>query len=122
MVEAEAKVDKDRPKIAEVIYNRLQQGIRLGIDATISYALGHHVAALTRSDLAVDSPYNTRLRTGLPPTPIGAAGLASLQAAAAPATGDLLYYVVADCRGHHFFSADYDAFLRAKARYEALTC
>jgi peptidoglycan lytic transglycosylase G len=122
MVEAEAKVDKDRPKIAEVIYNRLHQGIRLGIDATIDYALGHHVAELTQSDLAIDSPYNTRLRTGLPPTPIGAAGMASLEAAAAPATGHLLYYVVADCRGHHFFTADYGAFLRAKARYKALAC
>jgi UPF0755 protein len=122
MVEAEAKVDKDRPKIAEVIYNRLQQGIRLGIDATVDYALGHHVAQLTQSDLAIDSPYNTRLHTGLPPTPIGAPGLASLRAAAAPAKGDLLYYVVADCRGDHFFTADYGAFLRAKARYEALTC
>jgi peptidoglycan lytic transglycosylase G len=122
MVEAEAKVNEDRPKIAEVIYNRLHQGIRLGIDATVDYALGHHVAHLTQSDLAVDSPYNTRLHAGLPPTPIGAPGLASLQAAAAPATGDLLYYVVADCQGHHFFSASYDAFLRAKARYEALTC
>jgi UPF0755 protein len=122
MIEAEAKVNGDRPKIAEVIYNRLRQGIQLGIDATVDYALGHHVAQLTQSDLAIDSPYNTRLHTGLPPTPIGAPGLASLQAAAAPATGDLLYYVVADCRGHHFFTADYSAFLRAKARYEALRC
>jgi peptidoglycan lytic transglycosylase G len=122
MVEAEAKVDKDRPKIAEVIYNRLRQGIPLGIDATVDYALGHHVAQLTESDLAIESPYNTRLHTGLPPTPIGAPGLASLQAAAAPDSGDLLYYVVADCHGDHFFTADYGAFLRAKARYEALSC
>jgi UPF0755 protein len=122
MVEAEAKVDADRPKIAEVIYNRLREGIPLGIDATIDYALGHHVAALTQTDLSVDSPYNTRLHTGLPPTPIGAPGLASLKAAAAPATGNLLYFVVADCRGHHYFTADYSAFLSAKTRYEALSC
>lgn len=122
MVEAEAKVQGDRAKIAEVIYNRLRQGIPLGIDATIDYALGHHVAALTNSQLAIRSPYNTRLHTGLPPTPIGAPGASSLQAAAAPATGNFLYYVVADCQGHHFFTADYGAFLRAKARYEALSC
>lgn len=122
MIEAEAKLDKDRRKIAEVIYNRLHQGIPLGIDATISYALGHHVSALTQSDLAVDSPYNTRLHSGLPPTPIGAPGLASLQAAASPDTGNLLYYVVASCGGDHFFTSDYSAFLRAKARYQALSC
>jgi UPF0755 protein len=122
MVEAEAKVDADRAKIAEVIYNRLDRGMRLGIDATIDYALGHHVTSLTESDLAVESPYNTRLHTGLPPTPIGAAGLASLQAAVAPATGNLLYYVVADCQGHHFFTADYGAFVEAKGRYQALSC
>ena len=122
MVEAEAKLDKDRPKIAEVIYNRLQQDIRLGIDATVSYAIGHHVSALTQSDLAIDSPFNTRRYAGLPPTPIGAPGLASLQAAAAPAVGDLLYYVVASCQGDHFFTSDYAAFLRAKARYQALSC
>jgi UPF0755 protein len=122
MVEAEAKVQGDRAKIAEVIYNRLHQGMPLGIDATIDYALGHHVSALTQSELAVRSPYNTRLHTGLPPTPIGAPGLASLQAAVSPATGNLLYYVVADCQGHHFFTGDYGAFLRAKTRYEALSC
>jgi UPF0755 protein len=122
MVEAEAKLDKDRPKIAEVIYNRLHQGIPLGIDATISYAIGHHVSALTQSDLAIESPFNTRLHTGLPPTPIGAPGLSSLEAAAAPASGDLLYYVVASCQGKHFFTSDYAAFLRAKARYQALSC
>jgi UPF0755 protein len=122
MIEAEARFNHDRPKIAEVIYNRLRDGILLGIDATVDYALGHHVRQLTVSDLAVDSPYNTRLHTGLPPTPIGAPGLASLQAAAAPATGNLLYYVVKDCQGHHFFTPNYGAFLRAKARYEAMSC
>lgn len=122
MIEAEAKFNEDRPKIAEVIYNRLRQGIRLGIDATVDYALGHHVAHLTVSDLAVDSPYNTRLHTGLPPTPIGAPGFASLQAAAHPASGNLLFYVLKDCQGHHVFTSNNGAFLRAKARYEALSC
>jgi UPF0755 protein len=122
MVEAEAKVDQDRPKIAEVIYNRLRQGIALGIDATVDYALGHHVTSLTETDLAVDSPYNTRLHSGLPPTPIGAPGLSSLRAAARPARGNLLYYVVADCHGHHFFSSSYSAFIEAKKRYQALSC
>ena len=122
MVEAEAKVDEDRPKIARVIYNRLDAGMRLGIDATIDYALGEHKTQLTSSDLAVDSPYNTRLVTGLPPTPIGAPGHASLKAALAPAPGDWLYYVLTDCEGHHSFSTNYADFLHDKAVYQSLSC
>jgi UPF0755 protein len=122
MVEAEAKVDEDRGKIARVIYNRLDAGMRLGIDATIDYALGEHKRELTQSDLAVDSPYNTRLVAGLPPTPIGAPGLASLKAAVTPEAGEWLYYVVSDCDGHHAFSTSYDQFLADKAAYQSLSC
>ncbi|MFN2593709.1 MAG: endolytic transglycosylase MltG [Actinomycetota bacterium] len=122
MIEAEAKESEDRPLIAEVIYNRLEAGIKLGIDATVDYALGEHKTSLTTSDLAIDSPYNTRLNAGLPPTPIGAAGTASLEAAAHPATGSYLYYVLADCSGHHAFSSTYDQFLQDKAHYESLQC
>jgi UPF0755 protein len=122
MVEAEAKVPSDRAKIAAVIYNRLEEGIPLQIDATVLYALGEHKTELTTSDLAVDSPYNTRIVTGLPPTPIGAPGEASLEAAATPARGDWLYYVLSDCAGHHAFSVDYQGFLADKAAYQALDC
>jgi UPF0755 protein len=122
MIEAEAKIDADRTKIAAVIYNRLEQGIPLGIDATVLYALGEHKEVLTRSDLAVDSPYNTRIVAGLPPTPIGAPGRASLEAAADPADGDWLYYVLADCDGRHAFSVAYEDFLDDKAAYQALDC
>lgn len=122
MVEAEARLDEERPKVARVIYNRLEQGMPLGIDATVLYALGEHKEVLTRSDLAVDSPYNTRIVAGLPPTPIGAPGRASLEAAANPAAGPWLYYVLADCEGHHAFSESYDEFLRNKAAYQTLQC
>lgn len=122
MVEAEAKVDADRAKIARVIYNRLEQGMALGIDATVLYALGKHKEVLTASDLKIDSPYNTRLYPGLPPTPIGAPGLGSLRAAFAPAEGDWLYYVLADCEGNHAFSVSYDDFLADKAAYQRLEC
>lgn len=122
MVEAEAKVAADRARIAAVIYNRLDEGMMLEIDATVSYALGEHKRFLSRADLEVDSPYNTRRYPGLPPTPIGAPGRASLEAAARPARGDWLYYVVADCRGRHAFSTTYEEFLADKARYEALEC
>jgi UPF0755 protein len=122
MVEAEAKVDEDRAKIARVIYNRLDAGMTLGIDATIDYALGEHKTELSSSDLDVDSPYNTRLVKGLPPTPIGAPGLESLKASLAPEPGDWLYYVLTDCDGHHSFSTNYDDFLRDKAVYQSLSC
>ena len=122
MVEAEAKVDEERPKIASVIYNRLDVGEKLGIDATVLYALGAHKETLTLSDLAVDSPYNTRLYPGLPPTPIGSPGRASLEAAAHPAPGDLFFFVVADCEGHHAFSETIEEFNRNKDAYQALDC
>lgn len=122
MVQAEAGVDEDRGKIARVIYNRLQRDMPLGIDATIIYALGEHKTSLTPADLEVDSPYNTRKVGGLPPTPIGASGAASLEAAAHPPPGDWLYYVVSDCEGHHAFSTNYDDFLADKADYQALDC
>ena len=122
MIEAEAKAPGDQDKIARVIYNRLEEGMPLGIDATVLYALGEHKEVLTNTDLAVDSPYNTRKVTGLPPTPIGAPGAGSLEAAVNPADGEWLYYVVSDCAGHHAFSESYDEFLQNKAKYQALEC
>lgn len=122
MVEAEAKIDSERPKVARVIYNRLEVGEKLGIDATVNYAIRDHKLGLTVSELATESPYNTRLYPGLPPTPIGAAGAEALRAAAEPAEGDWFFYVLADCDGRHAFSETYDEFLVDKAAYEALGC
>lgn len=122
MIEAETFLDSERAMIAAVIYNRLEQGIPLGIDATVLYALGEHKQDLTSSDLAIDSPYNTRVVEGLPPTPIGAPGVASLRAALNPADGDWLYYVLADCNGSHAFSVEYEDFLADKAAFQALEC
>jgi UPF0755 protein len=122
MVEAEARVPADRAKIAAVIVNRLDEGMPLGIDATVSYALGEHKRSLDATDLRVDSPYNTRRFAGLPPTPIGAPGRAALEAAARPARGQWLYFVVADCNGRHAFSRSYSQFLADKAAYQALDC
>lgn len=122
MIEAEAKVDDERAMVARVIYNRLEKGMALGIDATVNYAIQDHKLGLTRSDLEVDSPYNTRRFPGLPPTPIGASGEAALAAALDPADGPWLYYVLANCEGDHAFSESYEEFLQNKARYEALGC
>ncbi len=84
LVESEAKVKDDRPLIASVISNRLKQGMRLQIDATILYAIGHKEKVLYK-DLEIDSPYNTYRIDGLPPTPISAVGKASLEAMLRPA-------------------------------------
>jgi UPF0755 protein len=122
LVEAEAKVDGDRAKIARVIYNRLAQNMTLGIDATVYYALQRRGGGLTRSDLEVESPYNTRVNPGLPPTPIGLPGRASLEAAINPEPGPWLYYVLADEEGNHAFSESFAEFQRnvADAREKGL--
>jgi UPF0755 protein len=115
LVEAEARVDGDRRRISSVIRNRLEEEMRLDIDATVLYAVGKR-GGLTQADLEVDSPYNTRVVAGLPPTPIAAPGSASLAAAARPANTNFLYYVVTNKRGSHAFTHDYDEFLRLKAQ------
>jgi UPF0755 protein len=118
MIEKEAKLEKDRPLIAEVIYNRLAKGMTLGIDATLLYddpTPGDN--SLSSSDLKSRSPYNTRVHAGLPPTPIASPGTASLQAALHPASGDLLYYVLCGADGHHKFSKDFATF-----QHDVATC
>lgn len=122
LVESETKVDDERALVAGVIYNRLRQGMALEIDATVLYAVGKRGSGPTASELEVDSPYNTRRNPGLPPTPIGAPGLASLQAAARPADTGYLYYVLTDRSGRHGFAETHEEFLRLKeqARQEGV--
>lgn len=103
LIEREAKSEADRPRIASVIYNRLRIGMPLQIDATIEYALPTHKAVLSFGDLRIDSPYNTYLHVGLPPTPIANPGLPSLEAALHPSKSDDLYYVYCG-HGHHVFA------------------
>ncbi len=93
MIEREAGVESQRKLVAAVIYNRLHEGMPLGIDATTRFATGNFDRPLTESELAVESPYNTRTNVGLPPGPIGNPGLASIEAAAHPAKVGYLYYV-----------------------------
>jgi UPF0755 protein len=121
LVESEAKVKEDRPLIASVISNRLQKGMKLQIDATVLYAIGHKDKVLY-SDLEVDSPYNTYRIDGLPPTPISAVGKASLEAMLHPATTTYLYYVLSDKNGKHAFAttpAEFEA-LKVEARRKGL--
>ncbi len=103
LVEREAKAEVDRPMIAAVIYNRLRLGMPLQIDATIEYALPVYEPVLSYADLAIDSPYNTYLHLGLPPTPIANPGEPSLEAAFHPASTKALYYVYCG-HGRHVFA------------------
>jgi UPF0755 protein len=123
MIEAETKVAEDRPKVARVIYNRLAEGMKLEIDATVLRALGERKTEITRSDLEVDSPYNTRKFPGLPPTPINSPGQASIEAALSPSTEPgseaWLYYVLIEPDGRHFFTGNYNEFLRKQQEARA---
>lgn len=114
LIEEETRIDEERPMVARVIYNRLADGMPLGIDATSCYEIAEDPCRLTTADLESDSPYNTRNRPGLPPTPIASPGRASLEAALGPAEGDWLYYVRNDDEGGHLFTADPDEFVRAR--------
>ena len=118
MIEKEAVVPAERELVAAVVYNRLRNGMPLGIDATIRY--GRDVPGtepLRTSDLESDDPFNTRKRLGLPPTPISNPGLASMRAAAHPAQVDYLYYVRKPDGVHHFFTASSAEFCQRSLEY-----
>lgn len=108
LIEREAGTDDERNEIASVIHNRLGQGMRLQIDATVIYALGYNPGRVTAADLEVESPYNTYRVDGLPPTPIGSSSIASLEAAVDPASTAFLFYVLANADGSHLFAETYE--------------
>ncbi|WP_322919413.1 endolytic transglycosylase MltG [Nocardioides renjunii] len=128
LIEAEGRGD-DMPKISRVIYNRLDgpgdkggTNGTLGIDASIAYGLGLSPGSteLTPEQLAEDTPYNTRINAGLPPTPIEAPGDDAIEAAANPADGGWYYYVTVDLStGETKFYEDYDGFLEGRDEYKA---
>ena len=120
MVEKEIKLPEERARAAGVMYNRLRDGITLGIDATVLYAVGKTAGDLTQDDLNIDSPYNTRKNYGLPLGPISNPGEASFKAALYPEEHNYLYYVVeAVGKDNHVYCETYDEFLNAKAAYNA---
>lgn len=105
LIEKETAVDSERPQVAGVILRRWQKNMLLQIDPTVIYAVGEkYTGHITKDDLKVNSPYNTYLFKGLPPTPIASPSLSSIQAALHPAEGDSLYYV-SKGDGSHEFSA-----------------
>jgi peptidoglycan lytic transglycosylase G len=118
MIEREAALEGQRKLVSAVIYNRLRDGIPLGIDATTRFATGNYDRPLTEAELASESPYNTRNHIGLPPGPIDNPGLASIEAAAHPARVGYLYYVTEPgACGKLAFATTAAEFERDVARY-----
>jgi UPF0755 protein len=120
IVETEARLPQERPIVASVYFNRLQRHMLLGADPTVIYALklaNRWDGNIHKADLQIDSPYNTYRFTGLPPGPIASPGVASLQAAAAPAKTPYLYFV-ARHDGSHAFSSTIDEHNRNVQKYQ----
>lgn len=119
LIERETKVADERAKVASVIYNRIEKGMKLQIDASIQYILDEPKEHLLYSDLKVESPYNTYLHAGLPPGPICSPRIECIDAARNPANTDYLYYVMApELDGHHNFSETAAEFEKNKAAYK----
>ncbi len=117
MIEREVVVPSERRLVAAVIYNRLHLHVPIGIDAALRYGLNiPPTQSITQAELDSNSPYNVRKLRGLPPTPIGNPGLASIQAAAHPAHVDYLYYARRKGSKHQFFTSSYAAFQQFLAK------
>ena len=118
MIEREVRVPEERPMVARVIYNRLDIGMPLQIDATVAYAHGMHMDRVMYRHLEMASPFNTYYVTGLPWGPIANPGAASIRAALFPDDGNWLFYVLVDAEtGAHFFTNDYAQHLHARRTY-----
>ncbi len=118
IIEKEAGTTHDFPLVASVIYNRLAMHLPLGMDSTTRYEFNDYDKPLTQSQLAVNSPYNTRLNAGLTPTPIDNPGLTAIQAAAHPAQTNYVYFVVKPCgNGASVFTSSYSQFLQFQQQY-----
>jgi UPF0755 protein len=119
IIQREIAVPDEMKLAAAVIYNRLAANNPLGMDSTIRYYLQNYDEQLTESELAQDEPYNTRIHTGLPPTPISNPGLAAIQAAANPAKSDAFYFVIkpGTCNEHVFVKTQ-EEFDKASAEYQ----
>ncbi len=123
LIENESKFDAERPIVSSVIYNRLENRMALGIDATnvyIAKLLGRWDGVINKSDIEIEHPYNTRKIAGIPPGPISSASESALKAALNPAQTDYLYYVlnVDNNDGSHNFFASAAEFEKGKAKYQ----
>lgn len=119
IVEAEAQVPSERPRIAAVFYNRLRQGMMLQSDPTVSYAMGIWRNRVYYRDLDVKSPYNTYRNRGLPPGPICSPGKGAFHAVLFPLPDSTELYFVARGDGTHIFSRTWEGHLKAIAMVRA---
>jgi UPF0755 protein len=120
MIDKEVQIPSERPLVAAVIYNRLHRGMPLQIDATTRFEFHNYTGDITASQLQSQSPFNTRINAGLPPTPIGNPGLDAIKAAAQPAKVNYLYYVLnGNNSGHHCFTASGAEFNQLAAAYRS---
>ncbi len=120
IAQAEAATTRDFRLVASVIYNRLAHGMALGSDATTAYAVGNYTRPLTNAQLHSPSPWNTRVHTGLPPTPINSPSLAAIEAAAHPPATGYLYFIVKVCgNGALEYASNYPQFLVEDQAYQA---
>lgn len=109
IIEKEARLEEDRPLVSGVIYNRLEIDMALEMDSTIKYFAPSEGWATSAEDRAIDSPYNTYMHTGLPPTPIAAPGEAAIQAAMHPEEHDYLFFVTVNTlTGETKYAEDFD--------------
>ena len=123
LIETEAKLSDERPIVASVIYNRLKVGMALAVDSSVIYdskleGKWRNDGKVYKSDVERRSPYNTRLRAGLPPGPISSPGKSSLEAALNPAQTDYLFYVREPARNdgaHNFYNNERDFGLGVRA-------
>jgi UPF0755 protein len=116
ILEEEARTSEDRTIVSGILWKRLDAGKRLQVDAPFAYLLGKTSSELTQDDLAIDSPYNTYLHAGLPPTPITNPGLASLEAAANPTTTPYWFYL-SDDEGVMHYATTFEGHLINKQKY-----
>jgi UPF0755 protein len=114
LVEAESKLQEDRPLVSSVVKNRLNDNMLIQIDATVLYALQKRKSQVLLVDLQIDSPYNTYKYLGLPPTPICGFGERSLKAVLETPENDYLYYLLTDKNGKMSFTNDYTDFINMK--------
>ena len=114
LLEKEARLPADFPKVARVVYNRLAIGQHLQLDSTVVYITKNRTGKVSKAETLAPSAYNTYLHPGLPPTPIDSPGEAALRAALHPAAGNWLYFVAIDKSGRTMFSHDYADFTKWK--------
>ena len=116
IIEREANTPESKHLVSGILQNRLAEGMYLQVDASLEYVLDKPLSELTPEDLKIDSPYNTYLYKGLPPTPIGNPGLESIMAVLEPAQSDYFFYIT-DTDGEFYYAKNFEEHRKNVAKY-----